>query len=118
MGEQLKALLQIQQSLMCFLPATTGWIAVNYFSGLVYVVYGVNSQNDDIHCESLNCRRAQRNVQRENCKGINGFLFLSLSVCSWEEKRSQEGYTQDAVWLVQSYNKLLGFQNFLLRLFC
>lgn len=117
MGEQLKVLLQIQQSPMCFLPAITGWIAVSYFSGLVYIVYGVTSQND-IWCASLNSRRAQGNVQRENCERTNELLFLPLSICSWEEKKSQEEHTQDVVWLAQSYHKLLGFQNFLLRLFC
>lgn len=85
MGEQLKVLLQIQQSPMCFLPAITGWIAVSYFSGLVYIVYGVTSQND-IWCASLNCRRAQGNMQRENCERTNELLFLPLSICSWEEK--------------------------------
>lgn len=116
-GEQLKVLLQIQRSPVCFLPAITGWIAVNYFSGLACIVYGITSQNA-ICCESLNCRRAQRNVQRENCERTNEFLFLPLSICSWEEKKSQEEHAQDVVWLAQSYHKQLGFQNFLLKLFC
>lgn len=100
---------------MCSLPAVTGRIAVNYFSGLVYIVYGVTSQND-IWCASPNRAEEQRNAQRENWEATNGFLFLPLSTCSWEEQQSQEEHTQDAVWLAQSYHKLLRFQNFLSRL--
>lgn len=87
---------------MCFLPA--GRIAVNGFSGLVYIVYGAGSQNA-IWCASLNrARRAERGVQREDWEKANEFLFLPLSICFWGEQKSQGEHTQDAVWLAQSYH--------------
>lgn len=67
-----------RQSRMCSLPAVTGRIAVNYFSGLVYIVYGVTSQND-IWFASLKRAEEHREMCREKAeKGLMNFYF-----CHW-----------------------------------
>ena len=75
-GWQLQVLLQ-RQTKPCVL-SVTGWIPVNYSSGLVYIVYGVTSQND-IWCTSPD--RAEE--RREICREKIGRALVNSYFCHW-----------------------------------
>lgn len=70
-------------------------------------------------CISELCRKPGEMCGENFGRRLMGSYFCHwVFICSWEEEKSQEERTQDAVWLAQSYCKLLSFQNFLLRLVC
>lgn len=100
-----------------------GWLQVHAFcqqqgEGWLWIAFWVrlprSQPKGHTVCISAPGGRALGNVQRGDLEEINEFLFSPLSICSWEERKSQEERTQDAVRLAWSYHKLCSFQHCLL----